>query len=361
MKIVFYVSAHGFGHAVRTSEVMRAILARLPEVEIHLRSRAPSWLFPAEVRGRISEITLDVGVVQQNSLTLDTAATLARMEEILSNSEALLRTEVDLLRDTHCDVVVGDIPPLAFEAARRAGVPSVAITNFSWDWIYRAYLPSEPRFAPIIDGMTNHYGAATLLLRLPFHGDLSAFPRHRDIPLITRRSEGSRDAQRRLLGLGGGPIALVSFGGFGLSRLPLARIARERPDWTFLLPGSYGGSGPRNIVSFDERLVRHENLVAAADVVMTKPGYGIVAECLANGARILYTSRGDFPEYPILEAAVRRHAHARYVSPEALLAGRIGDDLDLLLADESPVDALGDEDFLGAPVAANIILEMAKG
>jgi len=361
LKIVFYVSAHGFGHAVRTSEVMRAILALLPEAEIHVRSRAPAWLFPAGVRGRISEISLDVGVVQKNSLTLDTAATLARMEDILRDSEALLGAEIDFLRERHCDVVVGDIPPLAFEAARRAGVPSVAITNFSWDWIYRAYLPSEPRFAPIIDRMTNHYGAATLLLRLPFHGDLSAFPRHRDIPLITRRSECSRDAQRRLLGLGGGAIALVSFGGFGLSRLPLARIARERPDWTFLLPGSHGGSGPPNIVSFDARRVRHEDLVAAADVVMTKPGYGIVAECLANGARILYTSRGDFPEYPILEAAVRRHAHARYVSQEALLAGRIGDALDLLLADESPVDALRDEDFLGAPVAAKIILEMAEG
>ena len=361
MKIVFYVSAHGFGHAVRTSEVMRAILASLPDAEIHVRSRAPAWLFPAEVRGRITEISLDVGVVQQNSLTLDTAATLARMEDILRDSGALLRAEVEFLRDIRCDIVVGDIPPLAFEAARRAGVPSVAITNFSWDWIYRAYLPSEPRFAPIIDEMANHYGAATLLLRLPFHGDLSAFPRHRDIPLITRRSATSRNAERRLLGLGGGPIALVSFGGFGLSQLPLARIARERPDWTFLLPGSYAESGPRNIISFEGRLIRHENLVAAADVVMTKPGYGIVAECLANGARILYTSRGDFPEYPILEAAVRRHAHARYVSPEALLAGRIGDALDSLLADESPIDALSDEDFRGAPVAAKIVLEMAEG
>ena len=30
---------------------------------------------------------------------------------------------------------------------------------------------------------------------------------------------------------------------------------------------------------------------------MTKPGYGIISECVANGTAILYTSRGRFAEY----------------------------------------------------------------
>ena len=30
----------------------------------------------------------------------------------------------------------------------------------------------------------------------------------------------------------------------------------------------------------------------AADVVVTKPGYGIISECIANDTAILYTSRG---------------------------------------------------------------------
>ena len=44
---------------------------------------------------------------------------------------------------------------------------------------------------------------------------------------------------------------------------------------------------------------------APSDVVMTKPGYGIVSECLANGTALLYTARGRFAEYPVL---VRRDA-----------------------------------------------------
>ena len=35
-------------------------------------------------------------------------------------------------------------------------------------------------------------------------------------------------------------------------------------------------------------------LVGAADAVVSKPGYGIISECIANETAILYTSRGHF-------------------------------------------------------------------
>jgi L-arabinokinase len=355
------VSGHGFGHAVRCAEVMRVILTREPRTRIVVRTSAPPWLFPAGDRVRISAAALDVGVVQAHSLTLDPEATLRAMSAILDRAEALVAEETGILRRARTQVVVGDIPPLAFEAARRAGVPGIAIANFSWDWIYRAYLPAEPRFGPLIDRMSSMYAASTLLLRLPFHGDLSVFPVTRDIPLIARRSARGREGARRDLGLGEGPVALLSFGGFGLAPLPVAEIARALPAWTFLVPWIPRDVGPGNLRVLDGRTIRHEDLVVAADVVVTKPGYGIVAECLANGARVLYTSRGDFPEYPILEAAVRRHGQARHVPPEALLAGRIGEALDEVIAADDPVERLPDSAFEGAAAAAEAILAGTAG
>jgi hypothetical protein len=38
--------------------------------------------------------------------------------------------------------------------------------------------------------------------------------------------------------------------------------------------------------------LRDEGLVAAVDVVVSKPGFGIIAECIANDTVLLYTSRG---------------------------------------------------------------------
>ncbi len=359
MTIVFYVSGHGYGHAVRIAEVILAFLKRVPDAQIRVRTPAPPWIFPVRESIEVSPVQLDVGVVQRHSLTLDPAATLAAMAAIMENAGSHVAREAEVLRAAGARVVVGDIPPLAFQAAERAGVPSLAITNFSWDWIYGAYLPEEPRFGPLIRSIAEAYASATLLLRLPFHGDLSAFPRRRDIPLIARRSKRSRAEVREALGLGRGPVALLSFGGFGLAPIPVAQIARSRPGWTFLLTWIPQGPLPENVRPLDAVRIRHEDLVLGADVVVTKPGYGIVAECLANGPRILYTSRGDFPEYPILEEAVRRHARSRYVSPADLLAGRIGDALDALLADERGFEALPPEAFEGAAAAADAILELA--
>ena len=50
-----------------------------------------------------------------------------------------------------------------------------------------------------------------------------------------------------------------------------------------------------------------EDLVRAADVVVTKPGYGIISEAIANDAALLYTSRGRFVEYDVLVKEMPRY------------------------------------------------------
>jgi L-arabinokinase len=52
--------------------------------------------------------------------------------------------------------------------------------------------------------------------------------------------------------------------------------------------------------------LRYCDLVAAADVVVTKLGYGIVSECIANQTAILHVARDRFREYPVLAEAVKR-------------------------------------------------------
>ena len=66
---------------------------------------------------------------------------------------------------------------------------------------------------------------------------------------------------------------------------------------------------------------RYEDLVRAVDVVVTKPGYGIIAECLANDTALLYTSRGHFIEYDVLVAAMPHFLRARYIGHADLFAG----------------------------------------
>jgi len=57
-------------------------------------------------------------------------------------------------------------------------------------------------------------------------------------------------------------------------------------------------------------------------VVVTKPGYGIIAECVANNTALVYTSRGDFAEYPILVKAMPKLLRCAHIHQRDLFAGR---------------------------------------
>src|SRR5207244_10591880 len=75
----------------------------------------------------------------------------------------------------------------------------------------------------------------------------------------------------------------------------------------------------------------YPDAVGAADVVVTKPGYGIVSDAIGAGTAIVYTERGDFPEYPVLVEGMRRYVPCAHVSNEDLLAGRLRDPIEAAL------------------------------
>jgi hypothetical protein len=80
----------------------------------------------------------------------------------------------------------------------------------------------------------------------------------------------------------------------------------------------------------------YPDVVGAVDVVVTKPGYGIVSDAIAAGTRMVYTERGDFPEYPILVREMVRWLPAEHVSNDDLRAGRLDGPIRRVLARPVP-------------------------
>jgi len=76
----------------------------------------------------------------------------------------------------------------------------------------------------------------------------------------------------------------------------------------------------------------YADLVAAADVVLTKPGYGIIAECTAHRTALVYTSRGDFAEYQVLVDAMPTLLRSAYLEQTSLFDGRWGPTIERVLA-----------------------------
>ena len=120
-------------------------------------------------------------------------------------------------------------------------------------------------------------------------------------------------------------------------------------DWTLVTTDRVTpGAAPHgaHVIRIDERAFRstgfrYEDLVAAVDVVVTKPGYGIIAECIAAGTAMLYTSRGHFREYDVLVAgAAALRAQPVHQPQDDLFAGRWRDALEALLAQPAPPETM---------------------
>ena len=348
--ILFYPSGHGFGHAVRQIEIIKEIFKYNIENgsrhRVIVRTMAPEWilrkslflyferLYPRDLEkipGWFScqKVQSDVGTAQKDSLNMDIGATYEAAREFYSNFNERAAREAEFIVSAGADIVVGDIPPLAFAAASAAGVKSIGGTNFSWDFIYEEFLPDNPGFAGIIDTIRGAYAKCGKLLRLPFACPLPAFDNIVDTGLIARKPYIARSETMGLLGLDpdefeGRTGVMISFGGFDTGGIKHSNLARCAEKFIFLttVPPAEGERYPVNVKFIDTAAagISFENLFTVFDVIVTKPGYGVVGDIIGAGAMCLYTDRGRFREYEYLVNFLEKHcASSDYISRDELL------------------------------------------
>ncbi len=363
--VFFYISGHGFGHTVRQNAILNALGKRLPGINLVISTAAPRRLFDQSVRVPFTFIERpnDTGVVQIDSVRLDERTTITRASEFYRTLQSRADAEAGALRAHDARLVISDAPPLACAAAAAAGIPSVVVSNFTWDWIYEGYeseLHNVPDLLPII---RTAYAQACEGWRLPLHGGFATVPQVRDLPFVARhaRTDRSRDDVRRELSLPTDRrLALVSFGGYGVNGITAAQF--DCLDVVDLVMTEPAGNiptirGPAHWIAEEAiyaRELTYVDLVAAVDVVVTKPGYGIIADCVANHTPMLYTSRGRFVEYDVMVREMPRFLRCEYVELDGFLAGRWREPLLRLLNQLPPPEQPRTD---GADVVANLIVE----
>ncbi|NQW04774.1 MAG: hypothetical protein HQ485_12190 [Acidobacteria bacterium] len=365
--VVFFISGHGFGHASREVEVLNTLGEARPDIPLVVRTAASPSLLARTIRVPVTilEGACDTGVIQRDSVTHDDEATVVQAAAFQATMPARGAEECLRLAPFHVGVIVGDIPPLAFEVATQLAVPSVAIGNFTWDWIYEWYREPLRRAPRLLDDIRRGYRQATRALQLPLSGGFDVFPTVTQIPFIARHATRTRADTRQQLGLDARrPVALLSFGGYGLDHLDLASLDCL-DDWTIVVTGHTGSSGNTGVgrskqihvlpeSTFDVGL-RYEDVVAAVDVVVTKPGYGIVSECVAHNIAVLYTSRGHFREYELMVAEMPTLLRCRFLDQTALFAGQWRTALEALMQQSVPLGSVATD---GARRASDVIQEM---
>ena len=368
--VVFYISGHGFGHASREVEVMHALGARMGDnLRLIIRSDVSATLLartlavPYELRPG----TCDPGIIQTNSVTHDDRATIAAASAFYDTFDARITAEAGSLRADGVRLIVADAAPLGLAVADRLGVLSVFIGNFTWDWIYEGHTNLAAVAPHVLETIRRAHATATITLKLPLSPSFarSGLGNIRDLPLIARRATHSRADTRAHLGLPQSRrLALLSFGGYGLNELDLTGVDCAA-DWDLVVTDRSVGdarvSASPHVHVLSEVVLasgacRYEDLVAASDVVITKPGYGIISESATAGTPMVYTSRGDFREYDVLVTEMPKILRSAFISQADLFGGRWQTSLDAALAAPAPSLRL---EPTGADEAAGLIAQLA--
>ena len=352
MTLCYYVTGHGYGHAIRTAQVLKALPTDLPLV---IKTTVPQQLFREELHNRRFDYyyaEYDSGCIQPDSVTILKRETLDRFAAINAENRKQLDSEIQFLVDHHIRLVASDVPPFPLTAARVAGIPAVATTNFTWCDIYNDYVETEADRA-LIDDMARQYGAASLALISDLHlpTTTSVFPHVEHVPLTVRKGVSRRGEVDRWLD-NDLRLGLLYLGTWGLD-IDWAAV-ESLDDWLFL---SYEPTPckVRNVATVSRQEWMYEDIVASVDAMICKVGYGAVTDCIGNSTPMVHLPRRDFVEYSALVAGMDRWGGRVELSQSDFIAGYWKPALDAALKVKMRTDVFRTD---GAQVIAARLLEL---
>lgn len=298
VRIAFFVSSHGFGHAARACAVMQGMIDRVPSVEFDIYTQTEKAFFDGSLSKPIRYFNCrsDVGLLQLTPLQSDITGSLPIINHFLDESYLQSGPLAKVLRGRATTLVFCDISPLGLLVADKAEIPSVLIENFTWDWIYEDFLIKCPAYQSTIARMREINSLANYRVKTgPLCDELGRF--ELKVGPLCRKPRRSIVSVRESLGL---PIhkklVLLTLGGIAADNPFLERLKTFNNVY-FLITGSRISKKEDNIYQLkNDASVYLADHLNACDAIIGKLGYSTVAETWAAGLPMMYITRDDFRE-----------------------------------------------------------------
>lgn len=320
----WFISSHGFGHAARAASIMAALQEIDPGGRCELFTRVPAWFFRKSLAHSFGyhDVLTDIGLVQATALNADLPATLRCLDGFLPFDQALVEALARQVRALRCTLVVCDIAPLGIAVARAAGVPSVLIENFTWDWLYHAYVADHADLQAHSAYLHEWFGRADYHIQTepvcqPGAADLTTRP-------VSRPPRTPAAQVRDALSLPhDATVVLITMGGVAEQVQCLDRLTQHQTV-CFVIPGAAPRSMQRRdnvvLLPHDHDLFQPD-LVRACDALIGKAGYSTLAEVFHAGVPFGYIARRAFRESAVLAAYIDRHMPSMAIPAEQFHTG----------------------------------------
>jgi hypothetical protein len=355
-RIAFFISSHGYGHAARAAAVMEAFHRVDPKREFEIFTEVPEWFFRHSLSGAFTyhPLLTDVGLVQESSLRTDLSKTLTRLDSFLPFPEQKIGELAWLVSDRRCRLILCDISPMGILVAKQAGIPSLLIENFTWDWIYEQYVAECAGLAAHLSYLGEIFRSAD------FHIQTQPVCRRQSAQLTTSPvSRGARTPRvetRQRLGIPADAlVVMITMGGIP-ETYPFLDQLKEIGDVVFLIPGAgNAASKTKNLFLLPHHSEYfHPDLVAASDAVIGKVGYSTLSEVYWVGISYGYIARDDFRESPVLISFIEKNMRGVALSSNEFTSGAFTSRLPELFA----LERLERQGLNGAVQAAHFIANL---
>ena len=323
-RIAYFITPHGFGHAARASAIMAAVSETVPLVSFDIFTTVPEWFFEDSFSGQFEyhKFVTDIGLVQTTPFLHDLEETIETLDRFIPFDPAMISDTANFLEQRACQLVVCDISPIGISIAAKAGIPSILIENFTWDWIYEDFLHADARICRYVDFFREIYQAVDHHIQTspvcnPQSVDMTTGPISRKVRLPSARV-------REKLGISKEKkIVLITTGGVR-DKYPFLKNLTAKKEICFVVPG--GSEHPEQKDNFILLPFRsgfnHADLINAADAVVGKAGYSTIAEVYQAGVPFGYVPRSNFRETDKLVAFIEKEMTGLCIGEEEFKTGK---------------------------------------
>ena len=290
--IVFYISSHGFGHVTRCIAIIEELL-RDSEIFINIVTGgrqikfAMAYLSQYNVRIQYTCLNTDIGLVNfEGTIRVNTKKLEYLLKDFLDNLPCVVKEEVDRIKDYNIKLIISDISIIGPEVSHLIGVKCIAITNFLWTIQYEGLKVNKS----IIEAFNKSYSKIHKVINYK----LSLLSNHEDdgrfeAGFISRKFDESKikEIKKEL-----GKILLITVG----KSANIGEIGVKNFDGTVVTTQGVDVIYSGKILKLPLMTLDTHNYIAASDIVITKAGWGTIAESILSRKPMVLIEREDVIE-----------------------------------------------------------------
>lgn len=321
--ICFYISDYGYGHASRDIAIVRGLVAKLRNIKIYVKTGKPYNFVKQslkQVNVKVISQENDIGIIlKKNSVVVDKKETKKLLKRWSESWDIYIQKEKRFCEKNKIDVIISDISPQPFAVGNELGIPTIAISNFTWYDIY------YDMFGKIeeVERIREFYQLATIALILPFNDNMKIFSNRKETSLISREITVDRDEMRGKYGIQDDEI--IVYVGMGMSLNTASSYVENLKNMV--------KSHVRILISCNSRLFSNDfikipktetetqNYINMCDLVVSKAGYSTISEAIRARVPMFLLKREGFKEDKILTRVIEKYGIGKTISSRPFFSG----------------------------------------